>query len=139
MRASQLAQPTVRLGPAIAVELPHVAHFANLVEVDLRGDELVPIARGLRHELPARVAEVALAVKLADAPRLFVTHAIDRADEERVRHRVRRLLELPQVLGQSRHGRRRVEYDLCAVQAELARAFREMTIVADIDADVRIT
>src|SRR5688572_1020626 len=135
----QLDQSAVRFRPTIAEELPDVPHLSNLVEVQFRRDELVAIARRLRYELSARVAEVALAVELADAPRLLVSDAVDRADEERVRHRVRRLLELPQIFRQPRNRRGRIEHDFRAVQPELARAFGEMAIVADVDTHVRIT
>ena len=87
--------------------------------------------------LAARVAEVRLPVELADGPRLLGADAVDGADEVAVRHRVRRLLELPQVLGEPGHGGRRVEHDLGAVQAEHARALGEVAVVADVDADAR--
>src|SRR5687768_6374272 len=135
----QLHQPFVRLRTPIAEELPHVSHFANLVEVELRGDQLVLVARGLRDELPAWIAEIALAIKLSDAPRLLVADTIDRANEVRVRHRMRRLLELPQILRQTRHRRRGVEHDLGAIESELARAFRKVAVIADVHADIRIT
>ena len=64
----------------------HVLHFANLVEIEIRDDERVFIARRFRDKLPARIAEVTLSVKLADVPRLFVTDAIDRADEIAIRN-----------------------------------------------------
>ena len=57
-------------------------------------------------------------------------------DEVAVGDRVRRLLELPEVLRQPGDGRRGVEDDLGAVQAERARAFREVAVVADVDADL---
>src|SRR5262249_37555060 len=86
-------------------------------------------------EASARIAEVALPVELADVPRRFGAHAVDRADEVAVGHGVRGLLELPQILGEARDGRRRVEHDLRAVQPEDARAFGEVTVVTDVDAD----
>src|SRR5215831_2180450 len=91
-----LGQPLVGLGPAISVELPHIPHLTDLVEVELRGYELRLVARGLGDELTSRVTEVALPVKLADVPRRLVSDSVDRAHEIRVRHGVRRLLELPQ-------------------------------------------
>ena len=48
-----------------------------------------------------------------------------------------RLFELPEILGQAGDGRGRVEDDLRAVQAERARTFREVPVVADVDADLR--
>ena len=92
----------------------------------------------VREDLPARIAEVALPVELADVPRRLGPDAVDGADEVAVRDRVRRLLELPQVLRQPRDRRRRVEHDLRAVQPELARALGEVAVVADVDADLRV-
>src|SRR5205085_8819800 len=109
----------------------------DLVEAQFRRHQLVLVTAGLRDRLTARVAEVALAVDLADVPRRLVTDAIDRADEEAVRRRVRRLLELPQVLRQPRHCRGRVEHDLRAVEPQLARAPGEVAVVAAVHADAR--
>ena len=76
-------------------------------------------------DLAARIAEVDSAVELADVPRRLFADAIDGADEVAVGHRVRRLLELPQILGQARHRRRRVEHDLGAGQPEQRARLRE--------------
>src|SRR4030095_10866345 len=138
-QGSEFDQASVRLRPAVAEELPHVPHFSNLVEVELGGHELIVIARCLSYELPARIAEVALPIELTDPPRVLVADSVDRADEERIRNGVRGLLELPEVLAEACGGSGRIEHDRGAVQPELARAFGEMTIVADVDADVRIT
>src|ERR1041385_5767173 len=43
--ALEARQTGVRLGPAIAEELPHVADLADLVEIQLGGDELRLVAR----------------------------------------------------------------------------------------------
>src|SRR3954454_21815242 len=131
-------QPRVRIRPAIPEELPRVAHFADLVEVELRGDECVFVAIGDGEELSARIDEVALSIKLADVPRSFESDAIDRADEVAVRDGVRRLLELPEVFAQSGDCRRRIEHDLRSIQPELARAFGEVAVVADVDADLAV-
>src|SRR5205085_1258120 len=72
----------------------------------------------------------------ADAPRLLETGPVDGADEVLVGHRVRRLLQLPQVLRQARDGGRRVEDDLGPGQAEAAGALGEVAVVADVDADL---
>ncbi|MNR90109.1 hypothetical protein D3C72_210870 [compost metagenome] len=48
---------------------------------------------------------------------------------------MRGLLQLPEVLRKARHGGRRVEDDLGAVKAQEARAFGEVAVVADVDAD----
>ena len=50
---------------------------------------------------------------------------------------MRGLLELPEILGQAGDRRRRIEHDLRAVQPERARAFGEVPVVADVDADLR--
>src|SRR5256885_15190800 len=125
----QSYQPVIRLRPAVAVELPGVAHLADLLEVELRGDEGVLVALGDGQELSARVAEVALPVELADVPRRLVADAVDGADEVAVGDGVRRLLELPEVLGESGHGGRLVEHDLRARQPELARPLGEVPVV----------
>src|SRR5205807_2017907 len=79
-----------------------------------------------------------LPVELADIPWLLVADAIDRSDEIRVRDRVRRLLQLPEILRQSRDRCRRIENDFGAVQPERARPFRKMPVIADVDANVGI-
>src|SRR6185369_7363853 len=125
----------VCVGTAIAEELPRVAHFANLVEIEICDDERVFIAWRFGHKLPARIAEVTLPVKLTDVPRVLVSDAIDRADEITIRNCVRRLFETPQIFRQPGNCRRRIENDLSAVQPECARAFREVTVVTDVDAN----
>src|SRR3954454_16554088 len=134
----QSDDPVVRLRTAVAIELPGVANFADLVHVEVGDDESVLIARRDGKHLAARIAEVALSVKLADVPRRFVADAVDRADEVAVRDRVRRLLELPEIFGEPGHGGRGIHHDLGAGQTELARAFGEMAVVADVDADLRV-
>src|SRR5439155_6232073 len=70
---------SVGLRPPVAVELPHVADFEDLVEVEVRHHDLVPIARGLRDTPAARIAKIALAVELADVPWLLVADPVDGA------------------------------------------------------------
>src|SRR4029079_89625 len=77
------------------------------------------------------------AVELADAPGRFRAHAVDRAHEVAVGHRVRGLLQFPEVFAQSRHRGGGIEHDLRAGQAERARALREVAVVADVDTDLR--
>src|SRR3954452_20802363 len=134
----QSNDPVVRLRTAVAIELPGVADFADLVHVEVGDDEGVLIARRDGEHLAARIAEVALAIKLADVPRRFVADAVDRADEIAVRDGVRRLLELPEIFGESGHGGRGIHHDLGAGETKLARAFGEMAVVADVDADLRV-
>ena len=92
--------------------------------------------RGLGEDLAARIAEIAGAVELADVPGRFGAHAIDGADEVAVGHGVRGLLELPEILAEAGDGGGGIEDDLGAVQAEGARAFGEVAVVADVDADL---
>src|SRR5579862_5501472 len=129
---------TVALGSAVAKELPHFADFGDHLEVEVGDNDFVFIAACLRDNFAARIAEVTLPVKLSDAPRLFGSHTIDRTDKVAVRNSVNRLLEFPQILRESGNSRRRIEYDLRAIQAEDSRAFREVTVIANINADSRV-
>src|SRR5581483_7913681 len=85
----------VAVGAAVTEELPHLAHFQNHIEVEVRDQHLVFIPAGLGNDLAARIAKVALSIELADRPRLLRAHAIDSAYEILVRDRVRRLLQFP--------------------------------------------
>jgi hypothetical protein len=40
---SQLAQPAISLRAPVPVELPHVPDLANLIQIQLGGDQLVPV------------------------------------------------------------------------------------------------
>src|SRR5581483_235859 len=91
-------QSFISLRSPVAEELPRVAHLTDHIQVEVGNHERVSIARRLRDDLAARSAEIALPVKLADVPRGFITHAIDRADEVTMSHRVRRLFQFPQIL-----------------------------------------
>src|SRR6185312_1170176 len=64
MTALELRQPPICLRPTIAEELPDIPDLANLVEVELGGDQLGLVPRPLRDELAAWIAEIALAVEL---------------------------------------------------------------------------
>src|SRR5215212_7725459 len=88
----------VRIRTTIAEELPRITYFTNLVEIQICYDECVFIPRRFRHKLPARIAEVTLTVKLADAPWLLMTDAINCADEVAIRHCMRRLFQPPEIL-----------------------------------------
>ena len=50
---------------------------------------------------------------------------------------MRGLLQLPEILGQSSDGGRRVEDDLSSVQSKQPGAFGEVAVIADVDADGR--
>src|SRR6185503_10106073 len=131
-------QGVVRIGAPVAVELPDVAHFADLVEIELGRDQFAAVARTGRDETSARIAKVALPVEFADVPRRLGADAVDRADEVGIRDRVRRLFELPQVFGKAGDSRRRIEDDFGAAESERTRAFRKMTVIADVDADLAV-
>src|SRR5688500_17959452 len=84
--------PTVRLRPPIPEELPYIPHLADLIEIQLRSDELRAVAHALGDKPSARVAEVTLPVEFTDTPRILEADAVDRADEVRIGHCVRGLL-----------------------------------------------
>src|SRR5262249_19734239 len=111
-----------------------VAYLAVLLQVQVGNQHrLLPVAR-LGDDLAARVAEVAGAVEVVVAQRLDAD-AVDCADPVAVGDRVRDLLDLPQVHREAPRGRRGDVDDLGAVQPQAAGAFREVAIIADIDAD----
>src|SRR5205085_939834 len=58
----------VCVGPPVAEELPCVSDLADFIKVEVGNDQVVFVARGLCDYLSARVAEIALAVELADVP-----------------------------------------------------------------------
>ena len=110
----------------------------NHVQIKVGDHRFVLIAAGLRDDLAARIAEIALAVKFADAPRLLRAYAVDGADEIAIRYCMRRLLELPQIFRKPSHRGRRIENNFRSIQSENARALRKMPVIADVDADLRI-
>jgi len=61
----------VRFRPSVAEELPGAAHFLDHFEVEIRHQDFVFVARSLRDNLSSRAAEIALAIELADVPRLL--------------------------------------------------------------------
>ena len=101
-------------------------------------DQLVLVLRADGEEVAARIDEVGRAVEPADVPGRLGADAVAARHEVAVGDRVRRLLELPEVLREAGDGGRRVEDDLGAVQAEQPRALREVAVVADVDADRRV-
>src|SRR5207245_10729044 len=88
----RLCERPVRLWSPVSVELPYVTHFQDLVEVEVGHHDLILVPRGLCDALAARIAEVALAVELADVPRLLMADPIDGPDEVAVGHGVGGLL-----------------------------------------------
>src|SRR5678816_2773903 len=108
VRMSVLDQGAVRVGAAIAEELPRPADLLDHVEIERGDDQLVLVLAAAREDLAARVDEVRAAVEPADVPRTLGADAIDRADEVAIGDGVRGLLELPQVLREPGDGGRRV-------------------------------
>src|SRR6266568_3855508 len=130
---------TVRVRPAVAEELPDRADFVDGVEVEIGHHQRILVARALGHDLPPRVAEVALAVELAHLPRRLDPDPVDGPHEVAVGHGVGGLLQLPEVLGETGHGGRGVEHDLGAVQPEGAGPLGEVAVVADVHADLGVS
>jgi hypothetical protein len=84
--------------PSVAVELPVSADLGRSGRGQVADDQLLVVGvADVADELAARVDEVALAVEVVVAE-LLDADPVDRADEVAVGDRVRRLLELPQVL-----------------------------------------
>src|SRR6201987_4923441 len=113
-------------------ELPRAPDLLDHVEIQLCDHHFIFVTACLRNDFAARIAKITLAVKLPNAPRLLLADAVNRSNKIAIRHCMRRLLEFPQILGKPGHRRRRIEYDLSAIQAENSRALRKMTVVANV-------
>ena len=87
---------TITFRTSVAEKLPHFANFRDHVEIKIGDYDFIFIPAGLRDNLSPRIAEITLAVKLANAPWLLYADAIDGADEISVGDGVRGLFELPQ-------------------------------------------
>src|SRR5205814_2782744 len=85
----------VAIRTPIAEELPSVANLANHVEVQVRDHQSVLIPRRFGDDLSARIAKITLTIEFTDVPGLFMTDAIDGANEVTVRYCMRGLLQLP--------------------------------------------
>lgn len=68
-------------------------------------------------------------------PRRLSSDPVDGSHEETVGHRVRGLLQLPEVFGHTGDSRRWVEDDPRAMEAENPRSLGEVAVVTDVDAD----
>src|SRR5712692_9147438 len=123
---------------AVAIELPGVADFLDFVEIQFGDEEFILVAAGLLDDFAARVAEVAFAVKFADFPGSFGADAVDGGNEIRVGYRVSGLLEFPKIFGETGDSGGGVVDNFRAVEAEDARAFGEVAVVTDVDADAGI-
>src|SRR5262245_5611353 len=79
----------VRVGPAVAVELPCLADLLDLVEVHVPDEQLLVMGRAKgADELATRITEVALAVEVVVAEVLLDPDPVDRPHEVAVGHRV---------------------------------------------------
>jgi len=94
----------VGLGAAVAIKLPGVADFLDVVEIEFSDEQFVLVAARLRHNLSTWIAEIALAVEFADFPRSFCADAIDGSDEVLVGDGMGGLLELPEIFGEACDG-----------------------------------
>ena len=96
-------QVAVRVGPAVAVELPGLADLGDPVEVHVADQQLLVVgAADAADELAARIDEVALAVEVVVADVGLDADAVDGADEVAVGDGVADLLDPPQVLATGR-------------------------------------
>src|ERR1700721_2123040 len=122
----------------ITEELPDFTNFRDHVQVKVGDHHFVLIPAGLGDNFAARIAEVALAVELPNAPWLFDAHAVDSAHKIAIGYSVRRLFEFPQIFRETGYGGRRIEYDFGSIQSQNAGALGKMTIVANVNSDPRI-
>src|SRR5258705_8765405 len=119
--------------------MPCCAGLLNFIHSQISDQKLGLIAAGLRNDFTSRIAEITFAVELPDFPRLLCAYAIDGGNKIGVRDRVRGLLELPQIFGETSDRGGRIVDNLSAVQTENARALRKMAIVTDVHADSSVT
>src|ERR1700674_3559317 len=131
-------QGAIRFRTPVAIELPDLSYFLDHVEIEIGDQHFVFIAAGLGEDLAARIAEITLAVKLSNVPWLFPANTIDRTDEVSVGRGVRGLLEFPQIFRESRDRCGRIKNNFRAVQSEHSRAFRKVTVIADVHSDACI-
>src|ERR1700728_5021353 len=126
---------SITLRTAVAKELPHFAHFRDHVEVQVRHYDFCFIAARPGNNLSPRIAEITLAIKFPNTPRLLNTNAVNCAHKIAVSHGMRGLLQVPQIFREPGNGCRRIEHNLRAVQSQNARSLRKMPVVANVNAD----
>src|SRR5258708_2481358 len=105
----------VALGPAIAKELPYFADIRNHVQIEIRHDDFVFVPAGLGDNFAARIAEIALAIKLSNAPRFLDAYPVDAPTKIAVVPTVPGLFEFPQIFRDPSNPGRRIEHDLGSV------------------------
>src|SRR6266849_1944781 len=130
---------SVGVGPAVAVKLPSIADLLNFIEIQFRDQQFILVAAGLLYDFSARVAEVALAVEFADLPGILGADAVDSGDKVGIGHGMGGLLEFPKILGEAGDGGGGVVYNFRAVEPEDSGAFREVAVVADVNANAGVT
>src|SRR6266704_3110145 len=86
----------------VAEELPGLPDLGDHVEIQVGDQHFIFVAAGLRDDRPPRIAEIALAVKLADVPRFLTADTVNCPHKISVCDRVRWLLQFPQMLRESR-------------------------------------
>ena len=91
----------IAVGSAVAEKLPDFSHFRDHIQVEIGHNDLIFVTARLGDDFSPRIAEIALAIKFADAPRLFNTYTVDGSDEISVRYCMSWLLKLPQIFRQS--------------------------------------
>src|SRR5271154_4511738 len=125
----------VGFGTAVAIELPGVADFLDFVEIQVGDEEFVFVAAGLRYDLTFGITKITFAVEFTDFPGLLGADAVDSGDEILIGDSVSGLLELPKIFGETCDGGGGIVNNLGAIETEAARAFWEMAVVADVDAN----
>src|SRR5258706_7232171 len=131
-----LNQFVVPVGPGVAIARPPIADHLDLVEVEVANDQLwLEGITDVADEVALRLDEVALAVEVVVAERLDAD-AVDRADVVHVGDRRGWLLDAPDVFAESAMCGRWVENDLGAIEPERPPTLREVTVVADVHADL---
>ena len=79
--AALRGQNAIAFRAPVAEKLPHFANLQNHVEVEVGHQHFVFVAAGLGKNFASRIAEVTLAVKFPDAPRLLFAYPVDGADK----------------------------------------------------------
>ena len=90
----------VRLRTTIAEKLPSVTDFSDEVKIHIRDHNIVRVSCTFGNNLSARITEITLTIKFADAPRIFNSRTVDRSHKILIRHGVGGLLQLPQIFAQ---------------------------------------
>src|SRR6202162_2454172 len=129
---------SIAFRPTITEELPDFTNVRDQVQVKVGDHYFVFVPAGLGDNFAARIAEVALAIELPNAPWLFDAHAVDGAHKITIGYRVRGLFEFPQIFRQTCDRCRRIKDDFGSIQSQNAGALGKMTIVANVDSDPRI-